>query len=84
MSLSVDTPQHLKNIGLLEDYSNDTGRELQWVTCAATLLVQNSMGNLCDSIHDRYIICVVILTQWVFTVRHNFWALRARPLSVCL
>lgn len=28
MSLSVDTPQHLKNIGLLEEYSNDTGREI--------------------------------------------------------
>ena len=25
MSLSVDTPQHLKNIGLLQEYSNDTG-----------------------------------------------------------
>ena len=24
-SLSVDTPQHLKNIGLLEEVSNDTG-----------------------------------------------------------
>ena len=27
MSLSVDTPQHLKNIGLLEEYSNDTGKK---------------------------------------------------------
>ena len=36
MSLSVDTPQHLKNIGLLKEYSNDTGRELQWVICATT------------------------------------------------
>ena len=28
MSLSVDTPQHLKNIGLLEEISNDTGKIL--------------------------------------------------------
>ena len=28
MSLSVDTPQHLKNIGLLEEYTDDTGREI--------------------------------------------------------
>ena len=27
MSLSVDTPQHLKNIDLLEEYSNDTGKK---------------------------------------------------------
>ena len=29
MSLSVDTPQHLKNIGLLEEFSNDTGMEIE-------------------------------------------------------
>lgn len=28
MSLSVDTPQHLKNIGLLEEYSNDTESDI--------------------------------------------------------
>lgn len=30
MSLSVDTPQHLKKIGLLEDVSNNTGRKIQY------------------------------------------------------
>lgn len=52
MSLSVDTPQHLKNIGLLEEYSNDTGKELQGITYATTLLVKNTMGNLCSKKHD--------------------------------
>lgn len=28
MSLSVDTPQHLKNIGLLQEYSNDTESDI--------------------------------------------------------
>ena len=30
MSLSVDTPQHLKKIGLLDDYSDDTSKEIQY------------------------------------------------------
>ena len=28
LSLSVDTPQHLKKIGLLDDFSNDTSKEI--------------------------------------------------------
>ena len=30
MSLSVDTPQHLQKIGLLDDYSNDTSKKIQY------------------------------------------------------
>ena len=30
MSLSVDTPQHLEKIGLLDDYSDDKSKEIQY------------------------------------------------------
>ena len=30
LSLSVDTPQHLQKIGLLDDFSNDTSKEIQY------------------------------------------------------